>query len=105
MPQRNFRTLFLSLIFLVCSTAGYAQTAGQCEPGHKFTPYDHERIVSAIARNAPDVMSRIDLKDINRSNQASRVLEGALKAEGIPTAIKECIREILRAPPHFARGT
>jgi len=71
---------FLGWTFFLCSTACFAQT---CEPGHKFTPYDHERLVSAIANNAADVIHNIDLKQIGRTNRANLVLEGALRAEGI----------------------
>jgi hypothetical protein len=97
MSVRYFRMTFLSLVLFFCSTACFAQTS--CEPGHKFTPLDHERIVAAIANNAADVVKNVDLREINRANRANRVLEGALKAEGISPSDKQCIREVLKAPP------
>src|ERR1700733_2815705 len=97
MSVRHFRMTFLSLVLFFCSTACFAQTS--CEPGHKFTPLDHERIVAAIANNAADVLKNVDFREINRANRANRVLEGALKAEGISPSDKQCIREVLKAPP------
>ena len=96
MSVRHFRMIFLSLVLSFCSTACFAQT---CEPGHKFTPADHERIVAAIANDAGDVIKNVDFREINRANRANRVLEGALKAEGISPSDKQCIREVLKAPP------
>lgn len=93
---RHFRIVFLGLFLAFGSTACLAQS---CEPGHKFTPPDHERIVAAIAKDAAEVIRNVDFNEINRGNRANRVLEGALKAEGISPADKQCIREVLKAPP------
>jgi hypothetical protein len=93
---RHFRILLLGFFFAFGSTACLAQS---CEPGHRFTPLDHERIIAAIVKDAAEVMRNVDFNEINRGNRANRVLEGALKAEGISPPDKQCIREVLKAPP------
>jgi hypothetical protein len=96
MLVRNFRLTFFSWFFFLSSTVCFAQTQSSCEPGHKFTPDDHERIVSVIAGHAADVIANINLKEINSANREELVLQGALKVEGIPTPDKNCIREVLK---------
>ena len=91
------RVVLLVAALLAAPSIAAAQTT--CAPGHKFTPQDHDAILQAVVRHAPEVIGKIRFDEVTMQNRAGQVLRAALAVPEIAANVKSCVDILLQQRP------